>query len=248
MHLLAGAVDYSHMSPVAVLTADVVKSTRYGPSERRELHDLLLETFSAAAEKFPAAWATSLTFSITAGDEFQGVIADVSAAFRILVYVRAELAMSALSSIPELRAGIGLGSVTVPGGTSSWEQDGPAFVRSRRALESLKKSRREWRRTAIVTGDRHRDGALAAVLGLCDHIQQRWTQPQWQAIHHTIEGAKTKEVASRLGIARQNVTKRLQAAGWPAVDAAMTHVACSLTQVEYDERDSRSEPRIGGQR
>lgn len=234
------------MEAVAVLTADVVGSTRYDPVERQTLHTLLLDSFRATEKGFPDAWAAGFALRVTAGDEFQGVIATVSVAFQILVFLRSKLALSTLPSTPELRAGIGVGSVTVSGGSSSWEQDGPAFVRSRRALESLGDSRREWRQTAIATGDRHRDDALAAVLGLCDHLQQRWTRQQWEAVHHTIGGAKTEEIGRRLGIARQNVTKRLRAAGWPAFDAAMKYAARSLAEAGSAEPASVLEARVQG--
>ena len=246
LHLFRGAVRYPRMETVAVLTADVVRSTRYVPVERQALHALLLTSFRAAEESFPGAWATGFALRVTAGDEFQGVIAAVSVAFQILVFLRSKLALSVLSSTPELRAGIGVGSVTVSGGSSSWQQDGPAFVRSRRALESLGDSRRRWRQTAIATGDRQRDDALAAVFGLCDHLQQRWTRQQWEAVHHMIGGAKTEEIGRRLGIARQNVTKRLQAAGWPAFDAAMKYAACSLEEAGSGRPASVLEPRVQG--
>ena len=246
MHLLRGAVRYSRMETVAVLTADVVGSTRYGSVDRQTLHTLLLDSFKAAEDGFPGAWATGLSLRVTAGDEFQGVIASLSVAFQILVFLRSRLALSVLPSTPQLRAGIGVGPVTVSGGGSSWEQDGPAFVRSRRALESLGASPREWRRTVIGTADRHRDDALAAVLGLCDHLQQRWTRQQWEAVHHTIGGAKTEEIGRRLGIARQNVTKRLRAAGWPAFDAAMKYIASSLAQAGSTQPSDTLEAGVQG--
>jgi hypothetical protein len=228
------------MATVAVLTADVVGSTRYGHVDRQALHAILSSAFRATEQRFPDAWTTGFALRVTAGDEFQGVVSAVGSVVGVLVYLRSILALSGLSSIPELRAGIGIGDVTVSGGSSSWEQDGPAFVRARRALESLGASRREWRRTAICSGDWYRDDAHAAVLGLCDRFQQRWTRQQWEAVHHTIGGAKTEEVGRRLGIARQNVTKRLRAAGWPAFDAAMTFLARSLTQAEPPARATLS--------
>jgi hypothetical protein len=235
------------MSAVAVLTADIVGSTQYGPVERQTLHALLLESFRAAADGFPGAWVTGLSLRITAGDEFQGVIASVGSAFQILVFLRSKLALSPLPIAPQLRAGIGVGSVLVSGGRSSWEQDGPAFVLSRRALESLGASSREWRQTVIATADPRRDGALAAVLGLCDHLQQRWTRQQWEAVHHTIGGAKTEEIGRRIGIARQNVTKRLRAAGWPAFDAAMKYIASSLADAGSALPPAIPEARAQGQ-
>lgn len=218
------------MTHVAVLTADVVASTSYDPGERRVLNQLLLDTFKELERRFPNAWAAGLSLRITAGDEFQGVIGQVSEVYRILVCLRAELALSALTRVPRLRAGVGLGVVTVADGLTSWEQDGPAFLRARHALTSLGKSRRDWRRTAIVTGDTSRDESLAALLGLCDHIQRRWTRPQWEAVRPTVLGATSEEVARTLNIARQNVTKRLQAAGWSSFKVALEHIGSSLEQ------------------
>ena len=218
------------MTPLAVLTADVVASTSYDSEERRVLNQSLLDAFNELERRFPHAWAAGFSLRITAGDEFQGVIGQVAEVYRILVCLRAELALTALKRVPQLRAGVGLGAVTVADGLTSWEQDGPAFLRARRALTSLGRSRRDWRRTAILTGEAWRDESLAALLGLCDHIQRRWTRPQWEAVRPTVLGATSEEVARTLNIARQNVTKRLQAAGWSCFKVAVEHISSSLEQ------------------
>ena len=50
----------------------------------------------------------------------------------------------------------------------------------------------------------------------------------------------------RLGIARQNVTKRLRAAGWPAFDAAMKYIASSLAQAGSTQPSDTLEAGVQG--
>jgi hypothetical protein len=52
-----------------------------------------------------------------------------------------------------------------------------------------------------------------------------WTVPQWGAVRWALLGLKRKEVARKLKIAHQNVTKRILAAGWLQVDFSFTLLA-----------------------
>jgi hypothetical protein len=52
-----------------------------------------------------------------------------------------------------------------------------------------------------------------------------WTVPQWGAVRWALLGLKRKEVAQKLKIAHQNVTKRILAAGWLHIDFSFTLLA-----------------------
>ena len=70
-------------------------------------------------------------------------------------------------------------------------------------------------------GDPARDAAADAVLSLADCLFQGWTIAQWEAVRWEILGARREDIAKRLRIAHQNVTKRLTAAGWSHLAPAM---------------------------
>ncbi len=92
---------------------------------------------------------------------------------------------------------------------------GPAFTRSAALLATLGPQRR----MAHARG-----GAQHAAFVLADHVARGWTQAQARAVaEHLPPGAgPTSETATRLGISRQAVDQALSAAGFPALDAALT--------------------------
>src|SRR2546422_6651751 len=76
-------------APIAVLTADVVGSSRYSSTDRRKLDEVIRKAFAEVEHRFPDAIHTRLAFRITAGDEFQCVISDTPRVLDILTYFRA---------------------------------------------------------------------------------------------------------------------------------------------------------------
>lgn len=199
-------------SAVAVITADLVGSTRYQPRDRALITRRLRQAFVLVAKQYPQAVNTPATFRITAGDEFQWVVAAVPDAFDIVVFLRAVVAAIDVDPVVAFRASIGVGVLTVGGGASSYEQDGPAFVRSRAGLTFLGRRRSRW--TALVSGEAATDRTADAVLTLLDSFQQRWTRSQWEAVRWALAGLNRTEIAARLGVAHQSASKRLIAAEW----------------------------------
>lgn len=198
---------------VAVLTADIIQSTRYSRLERQRLNRALLNAFDEVVRRYPKAVHTRLAFRITAGDEFQCVFSDVARTYDILTYLRATLATSRLEPFVRFRASIGVGDISVTGKSSSYEEDGEAFVRSRRGLEELEKGRQS-RWTKIAIGQPETDLTADVVLNLLDYLQQGWTVPQWEAVRWSLLELTREEISKKLKVRHQNVSKRLSAAGW----------------------------------
>lgn len=198
---------------VAVLTADIIHSTHYSRLERQRLNRALLKAFDRVVRRYPKAVHTKLAFRITAGDEFQCVFSEIAKSFDILTYLRATLATSGLEPVVRIRASIGIGEISVTGGSSSYEEDGEAFVRSRRGLEQLEKSKHN-RFTKILTNQPDLDSTADVVLTFLDYLQQGWTVPQWEAVGWGLLDLTREEIAKKLKVRHQNVSKRLSAAGW----------------------------------
>ena len=137
---------------------------------------------------------------------------DIPSALTILAYLRAAAATSGIRPTITFRSAIGVGEITVSGKPSPYEQDGPAFVRSRRGLEELAKQRQRW--TKIVTGETEIDRLADVILLLLDRLQKNWTVPQWEAVKWSLQGLTREQIARKLKVAHQNITKRLAAAGW----------------------------------
>jgi hypothetical protein len=216
-------------SCVAVLTADIVRSTGYARDERRRVDRVLAKAFRDIIRLYPGALHTKFAFRVTAGDEFQCVFSAVPQSFHILTYLRAVGATSGLSPTLTFRASIGIGDISVSGKASPYEEDGQAFVRSRRGLEQLEKEKRT-RWTKIVTGDLEADSAIDVILLLLDHTQKDWTVPQWEAVRWILTGLTREQVAKKLNVAHQSVTKRLAAADWHAFKISSDYLTRRLTE------------------
>ena len=225
-------------APIAVLTADVVGSSRYSSADRRKLDEVIRKAFAEVERRFPDAIHTRLAFRITAGDEFQCVISDAPRALDILTYLRAVVAASGLRPTVRLRASVGIGEISTPKRQNPYEEDGPAFVHARNGLEEIAKARSPLRATKLMTGVAEVDTAADAVLCLTDFIQQSWTVAQWEAIRWSLLELTREAIASKLKVAHQNVTKRLLAAGWPHFEVA----AAFLRQLI--ERTTRTPKRV----
>jgi SatD family (SatD) len=209
---------------VAVMTGDIIASKRYPPRERQRLDRMLHAAFGDMEKRFPGAIHTRLAFRITAGDEFQCVIRDVPRALEIMTYVRAVVATGGLRPPVRFRASLGVGEISVGKRANPYEEDGPAFVRSRQGLDELDRMRSPKRWTKLLTGKKERDSAADAVLCLADYLFEQWTVPQWEAVRWTLLGHTRQEISKKLGIAHQNVTKRLLAAGWPFLESPFRFV------------------------
>ena len=197
---------------VSVVTADIVHSTHYSDDSRRKINTVLKKSFDELVRTYPDSIYTPLAFRITAGDEFQCVFSNVAQTLDLLIYLRCSVAISKVRPLISFRASIGIGGMSVKAKSNPYEQDGEAFVRARRGLEQLAKRRQ--RLTKLITDMPEIDSAVDIVLLFLDRFQKGWTRAQWEAVKWSLLGLTREEIARKLDVAHQNVTKRLTAAGW----------------------------------
>lgn len=202
------------MSLFTVITADVIAS-------RQQPVALADKEVALAGINHPDLLTA---FTVSRGDEVQAVVSrpvlPLDLVRRLRFYCRP------LS----LRVGLGIGRIT--NGLekkNSWDMNGPAFFRSRRALETLKNERRVF--TRVYTGDDDFDRLANALLVLMDAVQSGWTDAQWEAVTVYEEKGTYQEAAKILGIAYQNVEKRCRAARWWAVHQAENALALAAQEL-----------------
>jgi hypothetical protein len=141
-------------------------------------------------------------FERTAGDEVQGVLDGPAH----VVALTLELVRDRTWSV-----GIGIGAVDQPLPASTRAGSGPAFTLAREAVTRAK-SRPTW---LAVTGQDDEEAHRAqAALDLLAVVVQRRTDRGWEAVDLAATGLSQVEVAKRLGISKQAVSQRLQAADW----------------------------------
>ena len=218
---------------VAVITADLIASRGYSGAHRVELDRLLRQSFEVAVKTLPQDSYLPMSFSVVQGDEFQLVLKDVREAYRFVVCMRTLLATSALVPPPFFRASIGIGEISVAAGDFSYAMDGSAFHSARDGLVAMGKSPSgRLRLTTLITGNREQDAVFDLILMYQDLLEYRWTAAQREAVRWRMEGETYGVIGDKLGIALQNVRKRLRAACWDEFQLGMDYVKRVLSPVE----------------
>ncbi len=173
-----------------VLTVDQ-RASRRNPDRVPEVLELLNGTVS-----------TVLGFERTAGDEFQGVLAEPDDVVGVVL----ELVRQGEWSI-----GIGAGAVQTPLPRSTRAGTGQAYLSARRAVEAAKQRPTRLAVRGAVPADA---GDAQAVLSALAVLVERRSEPAWEAIA-LVDGGRTQaEAAAELGISRQAVGQRLSAGLW----------------------------------
>ncbi|TDW96029.1 hypothetical protein EDB95_3851 [Dinghuibacter silviterrae] len=192
---------------VAVLTGDIIRSSDLSPEKREELQVVLNQGFAEVTRLSPSFRAEQFR-----GDSFQGIL-DPQEGLRALLLLINFLYLRQFG----VRIALGLGTVSYES-DSILTSDGSAFQASGPALDDLKKKNQllaiagpsdsfnqEWRVHALTL----------------DYLLSRWTIPQAEAVLGALQGYTQEETARQLGIRQPAVQQRLQAVGWPVMEAIL---------------------------
>jgi hypothetical protein len=173
-----------------VLTVDQ-RASRRGP-------DRVAEVLPRLNDRVP----TVLGFERTAGDEFQGVLAEAEHVVDVVLD---------LVRLGGWSIGVGAGPVQTPLPASTRAGSGPAFLSARRAVDAAKQ-----RPTRLaVRGAAPTDaGDAQAVLSALAVVVERRSDQAWEAIGLVAAGRTQAEAAATLGVTRQAVGQRLAAGLW----------------------------------
>ena len=140
----------------------------------------------------------SWTPASAAGVSGQLVFANAADAFPFLHRLRTELCGDPAKPRVRVAVGLGLGN----------EIDGTRLARE--AFRAL--GRRGRILTRALTPDSNANIVLGALCRTIDSLHGHWTRAQWQAVQRRDGGRTLQEIGQELGIAYQNVSKRLIAA------------------------------------
>ena len=173
---------------------------------------------------------TLLPFTRTVGDELQGLLTDpLSVAHAILALMRAG----------DWHIGIGVGPVEGSLPADSRAARGPVFVAARAAVEDAKREPSRLRVVAVPPAEQAGHDA-EVVLHLLAAVLDRRTAEGWAAVDLVRAGRTQAQAAVQLGVSRQAVGQRLQAAHWTLEREALPVVARLLERSESIA--GRSEP------
>jgi hypothetical protein len=189
----------------AVITGDIVNSTRLIPAEEKRLIDGL----SKLLKPFP--------FTFYRGDSFQVYIPDSGQALTIALQCRT-LAIGfrpeAAEKITDLRMAIGLGEVNQPvnyPGSAS----GEAFLLSGRIFDEMEKT---GPRLFIGSAIELANAGLDVLADYIDAICRRMTVKQAVVIFELLLGQSQQETALKLKKSRSTVNQHVTAGGWDELE------------------------------
>lgn len=157
-------------------------------------------------------WAPALAAGVSGSLRF----ANASDALPFLHRFRTELCADPAKPRVRVAAGLGLGD----------EIEGTHLARE--AFRGL--GRRGRVLTRALTRDANANIVLAALCRTVDALHTGWTRAQWQAIHRRDGGKTLQEIGNDLGIAYQNVSKRLIAAQYSLYQEVLAAAALMFTQ------------------
>ena len=202
----------------AVLTGDIVKSSRLRPNQLESVRASLRK-----AVEVTRAWKPGLVRGqpeFFRGDAWQLLLADAAMAMRVAIFLRATLLAKGLA---DTRIAIGLGEVEKVSSARISLSMGPAFSLSGHALDRMTQY------SSMTIEIPKSLGALSnwlPVVGhLCDSLIVQWTSRQAEIIRAAIDPKEPdhEKVAQTLkpAITKQAVAKALSGANWHTLREAV---------------------------
>jgi hypothetical protein len=155
-----------------------------------------------ALRELNATVAAVLPFERTAGDEFQGLLADPEEVVDVVLR---------LVRLGGWSIGVGAGPVQLPLPATTRAGAGAAFLSARRAVDAAKQRAA---RLAVRGAAPVEAGDAQAVLSALAVVVERRSDQAWEAIGLVGAGRTQAQAAADLGISRQAVGQRLAAGLW----------------------------------
>lgn len=186
---------------IAVI-ADMVRSRDLAPPRRR----LLQKQFSRLIDNLNRHHRKALAskFIITLGDEFQGILNSAVSIPDLIWHLEQDFPER------ELRVGIGFGTLDTPLQPYAINIDGPVLHLARAAIDYAKKTKTLG---GIFRGFAGLDDVLNGLSGLLWFQRSRWTPAQRNIAGLLRQGMSQTQVAKKLRINKQVVSRQVLASG-----------------------------------
>jgi hypothetical protein len=198
----------------AVLTADIVNSTKLDAAMEKEL----LKELERILKPYK--------YEFYRGDSFQAYMKEPEKSLEVALLCRtAAISMTAGEGdtlVSDLRISIGIGSVKSPVKTLGTAK-GEAFLLSGRSLDHIQGTEK---RVLMATGNDLIDVGLQVIGDYLDAIYKRMTAKQAEVIYSLLKGITQQQLAEDLGKSRSTISQLASTAGW-------SEIGKLLRQYEY---------------
>ena len=201
----------------AVITGDIVNSSKLPSEQRQRLHRIMKEGSKALLKAFKDS--VPLDVDIFRGDSWQLLVADPSKSLRIGLFYRAYLRAWMRTSRLDTRMAIAIGTVDFVPDDRVSGGDGQAYQYSGSSLEEMTKASN----MCFRFPERKAEEFLDLLVHLLDVLATNWSDKQALAITGALQGLKQEKIGSlwKPSITQQSVNRHLQRAGWFAVEKAI---------------------------
>ena len=192
------------MTLSAVITADIVNSTRLSKSEMKKLMRSL------------EAILTPHQFEFFRGDSFQAYVKVPEEALSVVLHARtAAIRLGTEGFLSDIRASIGIGTVKLPI-RSLTTASGEAFLVSGRSFDIMTPEQR----LLIAGGEKNpiANLGLQVTARFIDYLFQRLTSKQAAVIFELMQKSTQVETARKLKKSQATVHKHIQSAGWTELE------------------------------
>ena len=193
-----------------VIIGDVVKSREIKNREKfQENFHNVIEKELKRVRVFETNNIVS-SFTITIGDEFQGVLKNASHLFKFIDDL--EYGLNSILAFEQteryaLRYGIGVGLITTQiNKKAAIGMDGPAFYNARKAIENAKKFNLKY----CFEGSLEKDDALNILLQWLNQENKKWNFRKFQIVKLYKDAWTQKQIAESLEISQPAVSKILK--------------------------------------
>lgn len=189
--------------PCIALIADMVKSRELPPAQRPKIQ----ERFKHFVDNLNKSYARYLSsrFVITLGDEFQGLLTSATPIPHLMWDIQQRFADR------RLRVGIGFGVLYTPLQKVAINIDGPALYFARAAIQRAAQERLFG---GVFFGFGELDPILNGMARILWFHRSKLTAQQLRITELLRGGISQSDVAQKLGITRQAVSKQAASTGW----------------------------------
>jgi len=177
-----------------VITGDLKESRKI--SKRKKIQEKLKIVLDKINNKYRKN--IKVKFSITLGDEFQGLIDSLALSYIIIKDIKRLLFPLKISF------GVGVGKISTKFSKRTSEMDGEAFFRSRKALGHAKNLKQN---IYYITGDKNRDEFINTIIMLIEAIRRDWKEIHWRRVWRYEELGTFEKVAKQEGVSKQMISK-----------------------------------------
>lgn len=203
-------------------------------TNRKELQNKLKQVLDEVNSLYSSD--ISSNFTITLGDEFQGLLKNGANVMNIIQKIEKEIYPI------KIRLGIGIGEITTEINRNiSIGADGPAYYKAREAVNSLKDI--EKKRKAVVTDikieidweNKIVTDLLNTILSLITVLKNSWTIREREAIWDMFDHRDSQtNIAGRLNISQPAVQKLLSGGKYYTYQEAINTITLTLSEIRRE--------------